>query len=226
LASIKSKIGLFSLMIGIVIVLDQWSKYIVRTDASWHYVDVIPGWLGFHYTLNPGMAMGIDLLSTPVVSMISITAAFLILGYVLYNLKAATTGYVVLMGLVIGGAFGNIIDRIFLGPVQGHEGMLQGRVVDFIHFYYQIGDTAVFPYIFNVADMAISVSLVTLIIFHKRFMPDAVEASSTKADVLVESETGLPLSDPFASSDITEAGSFSMDERHENPDTDDIAKQG
>lgn len=217
-------------MAGIVIVLDQWTKYVVRTDASWQYVDVIPGWLGFHYTLNPGMAMGIDLVSTPIVSMISITAAFLILGYVMYNIKSATTGYVVLMGLVIGGAFGNIIDRIFLGPVQGFEGFLQGHVVDFIHFYYQIGDTAVFPYIFNVADMAISVSLVTLIIFHKRFLPDDVKEaekdSKTDAEELVISETGLPLNDPFVSSDATVSGSYSMEERHERSDSDDTVKQG
>src|SRR5690606_26427934 len=104
------------------------------TDPSWQYVDLIPGWLGFHYTLNPGMAMGIDVLTTPMVSMISITAAMLILAYVVYSMKTATTGFAVLMGLVMGGAFGNIIDRIFLGPIQGFEGMLQGRVVDFIHF--------------------------------------------------------------------------------------------
>jgi signal peptidase II len=216
-------------MAGIVIVLDQWTKYVVRTDTSWQYVDVIPGWLGFHYTLNPGMAMGIDLVSTPIVSMISITAAFLIVGYVMYNIKTATTGYVVLMGLVIGGAFGNIIDRIFLGPVQGFEGFLQGHVVDFIHFYYQIGDTAVFPYIFNVADMAISVSLVTLIIFHKRFLPDDVKESEkdskTEAEELVISETGLPLNDPFASSDATDLGTYSMEERHERSEGDDTAKQ-
>lgn len=168
----RSKIGLFSSMIALVLILDQITKYIIRTNPNWQYTDLIPGWLGFHYTLNPGMALGIDLLTTPMVSMVSITAALLIMGYVIYNIKEATTGYVVLMGLVMGGAFGNITDRIFLGPVQGFEGILQGRVVDFIHFYAQIGDTPIFPYIFNVADMAISVSLITLIIFHKRFMPE------------------------------------------------------
>jgi signal peptidase II len=208
------KVALFSTMASMVIILDQLTKYKVRTDPSWQYLDLIPGWLGFHYTLNPGMAMGIDVLTTPMVSMISITAAMLILAYVFYTMKTATTGYVVLMGLVIGGAFGNIIDRIFLGSIQGFEGMLQGRVVDFIHFYYQIGNTAVFPYIFNVADMAISVSLVTLIIFHKRFMPDPVheaeqvpmnelEASlepedKTELDVdAIRDEAGFSVGDPF-----------------------------
>ena len=208
------KIALFFTMAGLVVILDQLTKYKVRTDPSWQYLDLIPGWLGFHYTLNPGMAMGIDVLTTPMVSMISITAAMLILGYVFYTMKTATTGYVILMGLVIGGAFGNIIDRIFLGSIQGFEGILQGRVVDFIHFYYRIGDFDVFPYIFNVADMAISVSLVTLIIFHKRFMPEPIheaeevpmnelEASldpedktELKADA-IRDEAGFPIDDPF-----------------------------
>jgi signal peptidase II len=208
------KFALFSTMVGLVIILDQLTKYKVRTDPSWQYVDLIPGWLGFHYTLNPGMAMGIDVLTTPMVSMISITAAMLILAYVIYSMKTATTGFAVLMGLVMGGAFGNIIDRIFLGPIQGFEGMLQGRVVDFIHFYYRIGDFDVFPYIFNVADMAISVSLVTLIVFHKRFMPDPVheaeqvpmnelEASLDPEDKpavdmdAIRDEAGFPIDDPF-----------------------------
>jgi len=208
------KVSLFFTMAGLVVILDQLTKYKVRTDPSWQYLDLIPGWLGFHYTLNPGMAMGIDVLTTPMVSMVSIMAATLILGYVFYTMKTATTGYVVLMGLVIGGAFGNIIDRIFLGSIQGFEGMLQGRVVDFIHFYYRIGDFDVFPYIFNVADMAISVSLVTLIIFHKRFMPDPIheaevvpmnelEASlepEDKAELDVDAirdEAGFPIDDPF-----------------------------
>jgi signal peptidase II len=187
----RSKIGLFSGMIALVLILDQITKYIVRTNPYWQYVDLIPGWLGFHYTLNPGMALGIDVLTTPMVSMVSITAALLIMGYVIYNIKEATTGYVVLMGLVMGGAFGNITDRIFLGPVQGHEGILQGRVVDFIHFYAQIGDTPIFPYIFNVADMAISVSLITLIIFHKRFMPE-----ESKENSIEETTEAMPAEPP------------------------------
>lgn len=189
----RSKIGLFSGMIALVLILDQITKYIVRTNPYWQYVDLIPGWLGFHYTLNPGMALGIDLLNTPMVSMVSITAALLIMGYVIYNMKEATTGYVVLMGLVMGGAFGNITDRIFLGPVQGHEGILQGRVVDFIHFYAQIGDTPIFPYIFNVADMAISVSLITLIIFHKRFMPE--ESKENPKEETIEAMPAEPPSE-------------------------------
>lgn len=184
----KAKLILLSGIALLIIIIDQYSKYIIRTDPYWQYVDLIPGWLGFHYTLNPGMALGIDLLSTPVVSSISIIAALGIIAFVLYHLKSSTTGYVALMGLVIGGAFGNIIDRLFLGPIQGHEGLLQGRVVDFIHFYLQVGDTPVFPYIFNVADMAISTAIVTLLIFHKRLMPDEVTLP-TPSETVSEQKT-------------------------------------
>lgn len=179
----KAKLMLLSGIALLIVMLDQYTKYIVRTDPYWQYVDLIPGWLGFHYTLNPGMALGIDLLSTPIVSSISILAAMGIIAYVLYNLKSSTTGYVALMGLVIGGAFGNIIDRLFLGPVQGYEGVLQGRVVDFIHFYAQVGDTPVFPYIFNIADMAISTAIITLLIFHKRLMPEELTPQEPKVAV-------------------------------------------
>lgn len=184
----KAKLFLLSGIAILIIMIDQYSKYIIRTDPYWQYIDLIPGWLGFHYTLNPGMALGIDLLSTPVVSSISILAALGIITFVLYHLKSSTTGYVALMGLVIGGAFGNIIDRLFLGPIQGHEGLLQGRVVDFIHFYFQVGDTPVFPYIFNVADMAISTAIITLLIFHKRLMPDEV-TPPTPSETVLEQKT-------------------------------------
>ncbi len=188
----------------VVIGLDQWTKYKVRTDATWQYVDLIPGWLGFHYTLNPGFALGIEAASTPIVSTVSIIAALAILGYVLYTMKDATRGYMIFMGLVIGGAFGNIIDRIFLGPVQGHEGILQGRVVDFIHIYKQIGGTPVFPYIFNVADMAISISLVILILFHKRLIPDPAPQPENTS-VLNQPPMGTDVEDPFAGAE-TEGG--------------------
>lgn len=117
------------------------------------------------------MAMGIDLLSTPVISSISILATIGILIYLLYSMEKAGIGYLIFMGLIIGGALGNISDRIFMGIIEGYGGVLHGHVVDFIHFNLEIKGTPVFPYIFNVADIAISVSIVTLLIFSKKLFP-------------------------------------------------------
>jgi len=143
----------------------------IRTNPNLHQVDLIEGWLAFNFTKNPGMAMGMDWLSTQAISIVAITATIGIIGYILYTLNRANFSYLVCMGLIIGGALGNIYDRLFMGIVGGYGGVLEGHVVDFIHFYLRIGDTAVFPYIFNVADIAISTSIIVMILFHKKIMP-------------------------------------------------------
>lgn len=154
-----------------VIVVDQWTKYLVRTTSSLQDWTIIPGWLSFHYTQNPGMALGLDWLQTPVISLVSIAATIGIFIYVVRILQFANVSFLICMGLVIGGALGNIIDRLIMGYIENSGGLLDGHVVDFIHFTLTIGGYPVFPYIFNVADMAISISLVILIIFHKHILP-------------------------------------------------------
>jgi len=155
----------------VVTLVDQWSKYLVRTTSSLQDWTIIPGWLSFHYTQNPGMAMGLDWLQTPVISVVSIVATIGIFIYVVRLMDSANVAFLIFMGLVIGGAVGNIVDRLFMGYIENTGGLLHGHVVDFIHFTLNIGGHPVFPYIFNVADMAISVSLVCLIVFHKRILP-------------------------------------------------------
>jgi len=134
-------------------------------------MEIIEGWLAFNFTKNPGMALGMDWLSTPVISVIAITATIGIVVYILFTLNKANYAYLACMGLIVGGALGNISDRIFMAVKGGYGGVLEGHVVDFIHFTLTIGDWAVFPYIFNVADVAISTSIIILLIFHKKIMP-------------------------------------------------------
>ena len=59
----------------LVIVIDQWSKWVIRTSPELHRYDIIEGWLMFYYTKNSGMALGIDIFDTHIVSLISITAS-------------------------------------------------------------------------------------------------------------------------------------------------------
>ncbi len=161
----------------VVIILDQVTKYIVRTTPAFQNWEIIPGWLVFHYTLNPGMAMGMDWLSTEWVSVVSIVATLGILGYVLYTISYAGYGYLFCMGLVLGGAFGNIIDRLAMGIVGGYGGVLEGHVIDFIYFSATINGYPVFPYIFNVADIAITTAIIALILFHKKILPEVENES-------------------------------------------------
>lgn len=153
----------------VVLVIDQITKWLIRTTPELQNKVLIDGWLQFYFTKNPGMALGIDVLSTPVISAIAILAVSGILIYILRNLQEASVGYLICMGLIVGGAFGNISDRLFMGLIMDYGGMLEGHVVDFIYFSLQIGDWTVFPYIFNVADIAISCSIILLLLFNRRF---------------------------------------------------------
>lgn len=163
---------------AIVVAIDQLTKWIIRTSPELHRLDVIDGWLAFYYTQNDGMAMGIDIFPTPVISLISIVATIGILAYLLYSMDKAPMGYLLFMGLVIGGALGNITDRLTMGFIEGYGGLLDGHVVDFIHFNLELFDRPVFPYIFNVADIAISVSIISLLVFNKKLMPHEYEEES------------------------------------------------
>jgi len=179
--SLRNK-KLLTLFVPVVLVFifDQVTKQLVRTNPGLHRVDIVEGWLAFNFTKNPGMAMGMDFLSTQSISIVAIAATIGIFVYILFTIKDANLAYLFCMGLILGGALGNIADRIFMGIVGGYGGVLDGHVVDFIHFNLAIGDTPVFPYIFNVADIAITSSIVAMLLFHKKIMPAEQEEVSPK----------------------------------------------
>lgn len=178
----NQKIATLTVPIFIVVILDQLTKHWIRLSPEWQNWEIIPGWLAFHYTQNPGMALGMRWASTETVSVIAIIATLGILGYVVYNRNSANKGYLLCMGLILGGAIGNIIDRLMMGYIGQYGGILEGHVVDFIHFNLEIGGYAVFPYIFNVADMAISTAIVSMLVFHNKIMPVEEDSSSAPGE--------------------------------------------
>ena len=190
----RSKLTALIVPAVIVLVIDQFTKWLVRTTPELQNKVLIDGWLQFYFTKNPGMALGIDVLSTPVISAIAILAVSGIVIYILRNLDEASAGYLVCMGLIIGGAFGNIFDRLFMARIMDYGGVLDGHVVDFIYFSLQIDGWTVFPYIFNVADIAISCSIIFLLIFNKRFFinskeEEGSESSEEPEDVNIDEPT-------------------------------------
>lgn len=190
----KKKLLVLFLPVVVVLVLDQITKQLVRTTPELHRFDVIEGWLAFNFTKNPGMAMGMDWLSTPMISIVAIVATIAIFAYILFTIKNANFSYLFCMGLILGGALGNITDRLFMAIVGGYGGVLDGHVVDFIHFNLRIGDTPVFPYIFNVADIAITTSIIAMLLFHKKIMPEDEDRQLHNADPddALQSETSGP----------------------------------
>jgi len=220
----NKKLLVLFLPVVIILAVDQITKQLVRTSPDLHRLDIIEGWLAFNFTKNPGMAMGMDWLSTPVISVIAIVATIAILTYILFTIKNANLSYLFCMGLILGGALGNIADRIFMGIVGGYGGVLDGHVVDFIHFNLRIGDTPVFPYIFNVADIAITTSIIAMLLFHKKIMPEPEEEEHTEIEADATMNNRQPAD--AAESNVSEnspASSESFDNSPKNPSKDDAA---
>lgn len=192
MAQNKKKIALFGSIVLLVAVLDQITKFWILNTPGLHQYTLIEGWLALHYTKNPGMALGISWADTWVISLVAIFATIVILWYVWKTLPQAGMGYVACMALIVGGATGNIIDRLIQAPLGGYGTVLEGHVVDFIHFKLEIAGTPVFPYIFNVADSAITVAIITLILFFRKLLPeyqfDQAELSEPVADADTEKQ--------------------------------------
>ncbi|MCU1345806.1 MAG: lspA [Acidimicrobiia bacterium] len=144
-----SSIGLSGLVAAVVILLDQLTKHWALNnlrDGPTHVV-----WtLQFNLSFNSGMAFSKGQGFGPVISVLAvvvITVLLVSLG------RSGSRFHAFCVGLVIGGALGNVADRLFRA---GGNGFLKGRVIDFI-------DLKWWP-IFNVADMAVSVGGVLLVL--------------------------------------------------------------
>ncbi len=163
-----------------VILLDQLAKIIVLNTMLPHEsIPLLGDWLKLTFTENPGMAFGITFGPPALVTVFSIAATVLIVFYIA-RVGQRYFPYQASLALVLGGAIGNIIDRIFYGVILGYDGFFVGKVVDFIHVNIWRGPipeavpliggkwVALFP-IWNVADMAIVVGVVGILFFQKRF---------------------------------------------------------
>jgi len=165
---------------GFVVLLDQATKLVVlQTMYLGQQIPLIGDWLKFTYTENPGMAFGITFGPKAMVTVFSIIATILITMY-LIKVRRGYFPYRAGLGLILGGAVGNIIDRVFYGALFGDDTLFVGRVVDFIHVNVWsgfipesvpvVGGTylSLFP-IWNVADMAIVCGVLAILLFQQRF---------------------------------------------------------
>ena len=163
-----------------IVAADQATKVWVKLTMLPHEsIRVVGDLFRFTFTENPGMAFGLSLGSKLFLTLFSIVATGLIAFY-LWHVRKGPTGYRVALALILGGATGNIIDRVFYGVIWGYNSLLYGDVVDFIHLDIWNGVVAesipffggrylaIFP-IGNIADLAIIGGVTTIILFQKRF---------------------------------------------------------
>jgi len=136
-----------------VFVADQlvkyWIVHVVRLQqVGW--VEVTP-FLTLTWVANVGVSMGLFPASTDFARwLLTAGTAAIALLVAVWIARERVRGDVIALGLVLGGAAGNIADRIRLG-----------YVIDFVHVAYGWFD---FKYVFNVADAAISVGVVILLV--------------------------------------------------------------
>jgi signal peptidase II len=121
------------------------------------------------YIENPGMAFGIDVGGKLFFSLFTLAASIAI-AYYLFAVRRERFAYRAALALILGGAVGNLIDRMFYGVLFGDAALFYGKVVDFldVEFFdinflgYQLSRWPVF----NVADSAVTVGMVLLLFFH------------------------------------------------------------
>ncbi len=167
-----------------VVLLDQFSKLIVKGFSipflkifykgmyEGESFRVIGNFFRITYIENPGMAFGLDPRFNMKLwlSVLSLDASIGLLVY-LYYIKDKSLSLRLSIALILGGAVGNLIDRMFYGILYNYAPLFYGKVVDFLDFdffkFSLFGKTFDRWPIFNFADAAVTIGVLTLIIFYR-----------------------------------------------------------
>ncbi len=148
------KYRLVLIISSIVLILDQITKVLVHNLIPlYHSVEIVPNFVRLTYLRNTGAAFGFlagnrSTLRLAFFLLVSIVAITCIV-YLLKNLRPGRNTVTISLSLILGGAIGNLIDRLRLG-----------EVVDFIDLHWHHLHWPAF----NVADSAISIGVVLLFI--------------------------------------------------------------
>ena len=161
----------FLLLIICIVSLDQLSKFLIKHFLSpYDQINIIGNFLKFTYIENSGIAFGIDTSEYHIYITVLTLIAILLLIYYYINLKDENYYEKTPLSFIIGGAIGNVIDRILmLIPYSNYRG-----VVDFIdmpNFLYYIGIMNNSRwFIFNIADCSITIGIVLYFISQYKFV--------------------------------------------------------
>ena len=149
----RPRFGALALVLGLalgILAVDQLAKWLVVEHLQEGVsVPVIGELVQFHFVRNPGAAFSLGIGATWIFAIIALAVAVII---VVFARRIRSLAWATVFGLLLGGTVGNLTDRLFREPGFG-----QGHVIDFVQLWG-------FPAIFNVADIAITFSVVLLII--------------------------------------------------------------
>jgi signal peptidase II len=183
----------------LLLVVDQLLKFWIKTNMFLGQEFKIFDWFIIHFTENNGMAFGLEFggdTGKIILSLFRIIVIAWGFSYIATLTKSKLpNGLLISLGLVFGGAIGNIVDGVFYGvlfndsynqiaeflpAVGGYSTFLMGKVVDM--FYFPLINThfpnwlpffggehfIFFRPVFNIADAGISVGMFVLILFYRK----------------------------------------------------------
>lgn len=166
---------ILALLAGLVLAVDQGTKtWAVAALSGRGPVDVVGGLLRLQLVRNPGAAFSFATGMTWVFTIIAVTVVMVI---VRVSRKLGSLTWSIALGLLLGGALGNLTDRLLRAPGFG-----VGHVVDFLELPH-------WP-VFNVADMCVDSAAVLIGLLALRGVPvegrradaDRIDADRTDAD--------------------------------------------
>jgi len=184
------------LIIFVVLLIDQISKVFIKLNFTLgEYVEVF-SWFQIRFIENPGMAFGMELVPKLFLTIFRIIAVGFLVYYIhLLIKKQVRTGYILTIALLIVGASGNILDSVFHGVLfsestfhqvatflpegGGYAPWFHGNVVDMLYFPIitnASGQVVFFPFIFNIADSAITISVFLIAIFFRKEFSHSLES--------------------------------------------------
>ena len=134
---------------AVVVALDQLSKHWAVNRLSEGDIDVV-GSLRFHLVFNSGASFSFGEGNGPIIAVVVTAVA---IGLFVAGRNTTSLVGTVAIGLVLGGAVGNLLDRIF----REGDGFMGGHVVDFV-------DVQWWP-VWNVADAAVSCGGILLVLY-------------------------------------------------------------
>ncbi|RZL30791.1 MAG: lipoprotein signal peptidase [Pedobacter sp.] len=180
------------ILIFLVLIADQVSKTWIKTNMYLgQEFKILGDWFIIHFTENNGMAFGLEFggeFGKLALSLFRVVAVAGI-GYGLHHLikHKYHRGLILNVALIFSGALGNIIDSVFYGVIYKYESLFHGRVVDMLYFpiikgnfpsWFPLWANEPFEFfrpVFNLADAAISIGVITILIFQKTYFKEEVK---------------------------------------------------
>ncbi len=179
--------------VGLLVLLDQITKLLVKGFSIggftvpgmrlYESIPVLGDFLRITYVENPGMAFGIEFGEGKIfLTFLSIVIATVVFFYLWRLDSSAPPMLKIALMLILAGAIGNLIDRVFYGVIFGDAPLFYGKVVDFIDVEFPdftlFGKTFTRWPVFNIADSCVTIGILLLLL-----NPSAMPSRHTRESV-------------------------------------------